>query len=391
MLTQSSHNIKPFPIFVYFGVLLVLTLCGILVSGYLSISHYRVYTDIDYASFCAISKAINCDTVSQSPYSIFLGLPVPIWGIIGYFFLLISLVLSLDIRSKEMKLFPTLFFIGTIFSFISIFLGIISAAKIHSYCMMCIVTYGINFMLLYMIWLMKQRFEKASWKAAIKKDIVFWKSNKPKAFKYYSPLIVITIMIIAFIPDYWNFSYADHDKQRLNTGVTEDGSPWIGAQTPVLTITEYTDYRCFQCQKMHFFLRNMMARYPDKIRLIHKHFPMDKTFNPLLKEEVNPGSGLLASIAIYAAKKNKFWELNDFLYQYNMDKGAIYLKEITQKFDLDLKSAKTGIHKPEIRQKLQQDILSGLKINISGTPSYVINDRVYMGQIPSDILNPIIK
>ena len=64
-------------------------MAGLVDSVYLSISHYRVYTDIGYKSFCAISRTINCDTVSQSPFSIFLDVPVPVWGIIGYTFFLL--------------------------------------------------------------------------------------------------------------------------------------------------------------------------------------------------------------------------------------------------------------------------------------------------------------
>lgn len=388
MLIKNPDEINPFPIYVYFGVVLFLTLSGILVSGYLSISHYRVYTDIDYSSFCAISKAINCDTISQSPYSIFSGIPVPIWGVIGYIFLLITLLLSFDIKSEKITVFHTLFFIGIIFSIISIFLGILSAVKIRSYCMMCVVIYGINFMLLYMIWLMKQRFGKKNLETTIKKNIEFWKS---KAFKYYSPLIVFTVMLMIFIPDYWNIAYTDPGKEILNTGFTEDGDPWIGAKVPELTITEYSDYRCFQCRKIHFFLRSLIARYPGKIRLVHKHFPLDQKFNPIIQEDFHPGSGILSLIAIYAVRENKFWELNDFLYHYDMSKGAIYLQEIAQESGLDLDALKTGIHELEIKQKLQKDILSGLKENINGTPSYVINNEVFTGQIPSHILNAIRK
>ncbi len=389
MLVKNSNKIKPFPIYVYFSIILILTLCGIAVSGYLAVSHYRVYTDIAYSSFCAISKAINCDTVSQSPYSIFFGIPVPIWGIIGYIFLLATLLLSFDLKSGKITIFHTLYYIGIFFSVISIFLGILSAVKIHSYCLMCIVTYGINFMLLYMIWLMKQRFEKNNWKAAISKNIVFWKSNKAKALKYYSLLIVFTIVIMIFVPSYWNLSYTGSGKQIVNTGLTEDGDPWIGAKTPELTIIEYADYMCFQCKKMHFFLRNLISMYPEKIRLVHKQFPMDKKFNPLIKENFHSGAGFLSLIAIYAIKENKFWEVNDFLYHYNVDKGAIYLRQIALKTGLNLDALKTGIHEPEIKQKLKNDILSGLQKNISGTPSYVINNKVYTGQIPSDILNAI--
>ncbi len=389
MLVKESDKIKPFPIYVYFSVIVILALCGVVVSGYLAVSHYRVYTDIDYSSFCAISKAINCDTVSQSPYSIFFNIPVPIWGVLGYIFLLVTLILSFDIKSKKITVFHTLSFIGILFSVISIILGILSAVKIHSYCLMCIVTYGINFMLLYVIWLMKQRFETKSWKVAITENIVFWKSNKAKAFKYYSPLIVFTVALMIFIPSYWNLSHTDAGKQIANRGFTQDGNPWIGAQNPELTIIEYADYMCFQCKKMHFFLRNLISMYPGKIRLVHKQFPMDKKFNPIIKKDFHSGAGILSLIAIYAIKENKFWELNDYLYNYNVDKGAIYLRQIALETGLNLDVLKTGIHEPEIKQKLKKNILSGLRRNISGTPSYVINNKVYTGQIPSDILNAI--
>jgi protein-disulfide isomerase len=142
---------------------------------------------------------------------------------------------------------------------------------------------------------------------------------------------------------------------------------------------------------MHFFLRKLIAGYPEKIRLVHKHFPMDKKFNPMLKEDLHPGSGILSSIAVYAARENKFWELNDYLYHYNMGGNAIYLRKIAQESGLDLDRLKTGIHDIETRQKLQEDIISGLKENIGGTPSYIINDKVYTGLIPSDVLNAVIK
>jgi len=375
---------------IYLGFVSLLTICGILISLYLSISHYRVYTDIGYSSFCAISKAINCDTVSQSPYSIFLGLPVAIWGIIGYFILLITLFLSFDVKSKKISNFPTLFFIGLVFSFISVLFGAISAFKIHSYCIMCIVTYGINFMLLYTIWLTKQRFKRNSWWSLVFEDMTFWKNQRNKAFKYFSPIIIITLLLIIFFPHYWSTTFTDPVSWQLKTGITEDGDPWIGAENPGLTIIEYTDYMCFQCKKMHFFLKNLIATYPDKIKLVHKHFPMDQKYNPNLKENLHPGSGILSLIAIYAAKENKFWEINDYLYHYTIDK-AIYLNQIAQESGLDLPRLKKGVYDPETLKKLQGNILSGIINNISGTPSYIIDNKIYAGQIPSDILNSIKK
>ena len=87
---------------------------GLIDASYLSISHFRVYTDMDYRSFCAISKAINCDTVSQSPYSIFLNVPVPIWGVIGYIVVSLLLFKAWGYRNAAHKLFwPSLFIIAS--------------------------------------------------------------------------------------------------------------------------------------------------------------------------------------------------------------------------------------------------------------------------------------
>lgn len=87
---------KTLPYRVYTVPILILAAIGIAASAYLALSHYRNYTDIGYSSFCAISKSINCDTVSQSPWSILLGLPVALWGVLGYtiFFFLLYLLKS---------------------------------------------------------------------------------------------------------------------------------------------------------------------------------------------------------------------------------------------------------------------------------------------------------
>jgi len=68
-IKKQSNKTIPLPFSVYFWTVAILAMAGLANSIYLAVSHYRVYTDIFYSSFCAISKAINCDTVSQSIYS----------------------------------------------------------------------------------------------------------------------------------------------------------------------------------------------------------------------------------------------------------------------------------------------------------------------------------
>ena len=99
LMANKTKNNTALPFAVYFWTVAFLTTAGLADSICLAISHYRVYTDVAYSSFCAISKAINCDTVSQSSYSIFFNVPVPVWGIIGYTFFFTAFSVCLENRS----------------------------------------------------------------------------------------------------------------------------------------------------------------------------------------------------------------------------------------------------------------------------------------------------
>ena len=203
-----------------------------------------------------------------------------------------TLFISYDIRSKVLNMFPLLMGIGIVFSSISLFLGLISAVRIQSYCIMCIVVYGISFALFFMIWFIRRRFEKITWKHSLSNNLTYLKTNRLKALKFYSPILISLLVVRLFMPVYWHYPMKGPGHLKLNTGTTEDGSPWIGAKNPEFTIIEYTDYMCFQCKKMHFFLRRLISENSEKIRLIHKHYPMDKKVNRFLEETLHPGSSI---------------------------------------------------------------------------------------------------
>ncbi|MBU0545399.1 MAG: hypothetical protein KKH97_08685, partial [Proteobacteria bacterium] len=44
-----------------------------------------------------------------------------------------------------------------------------------------------------------------------------------------------------------------------------------------------------------------------------------------------------------------------------------------------------------IRQALWKDIRDGLKLRVTGTPGFVIDDKLYLGEIPADILKKVIN
>jgi protein-disulfide isomerase len=137
---------------------------------------------------------------------------------------------------------------------------------------------------------------------------------------------------------------------------------------------------------MHFFLRQLIAKHPDKIRLVHRHFPMDHSVNPIVKEPFHIGSGKMALLAIQAAAQNKFWQMNDLLFEMAREGDVLDVRELANRLGMDPKTLARSVNNPAAQRLLQHDILSALKLQISGTPAYVINENVYLAQIPPEVI-----
>ncbi|MGD8993380.1 MAG: vitamin K epoxide reductase family protein [Desulfobacterales bacterium] len=385
MAKTQSKDIRPLPFGIYFWSVVIITLVGFIVSMYLSVSHYRVYTQVGYRSFCAISRAINCDTVSQSSYSIFLNLPVPVWGVIGYGFLFLFLLLAGSKGAEKKRMWAIVFWISLVFSCYSVILALISTFLIQSYCIMCIVLHAVNLVLLFYAWLIRKRFSKAGLAKDTKEDIFFLRKDRSRNLATLSFFILAVIGIWIFYPVYWHFQ-APPLSDHIPSGMTDSGHPWIGAESPTLEIMEFADYQCFQCKKMHFFLRQLVAKHTDKLRLIHRHYPMDHKVNPIVKEPFHEGSGTMALIAVAATRLNHFWPVNDYLFSLAGKTRVIKIKELALTVGLDYETLKRTMSERKTRTELRRDIWKGNTLKIMGTPAYVIDGQVYQGHIPPEII-----
>ncbi len=385
---KKTEAIKPLPYPAYLVPIIVLAIAGLAISIYLSISHYRNYTDIGYKSFCAISRAINCDTVSQSPYAVFAGAPLPVWGCLAYGLFIFLLAVQIRLKTRE-RLWPVLFLTAFLFSLHSAFLALISTVYIKSYCLMCILDYAVNFALLYMIWIVRKRFDPDPLFAGVKKDIALLSDQRRNVYAFIGLTTGAALTLSLFFPAYWELTVPTMN-EKIRTGETEDGHPWIGSATPEITIEEYSDYQCFQCRKMHFFLRKLIAQHPDRIRLVHRHFPMDHLVNPLVKEPFHVGSGAMALLSIFATDQGRFWEFNDMLFELAGSTQEIDTGELAAKFNFDPQAFAASLNSREKLQTLRRDIIEGLKLGITGTPAYQIDGKVYQGHIPSDLLKRFI-
>lgn len=113
--------------------LLTLSILGLGVSIY-SLLHNQGFAS---GEFCTIGEKLNCDVVNKGPYSIMLGIPVSLIGVIGYFFLAVASGLKLkDPTDKSLTKFLTLASVGG-FLF-ALYLSGIEAFILETWCLLCL-------------------------------------------------------------------------------------------------------------------------------------------------------------------------------------------------------------------------------------------------------------
>lgn len=372
---------KRLPYLAYTIPVLFLAAVGFFASLYLALSHYRNYTDISYSSFCAISKAINCDTVSQSSWSVLFGIPLALWGVFAYAFFFLLALAAQSNRPERRGLWDILFAFALICSAADIYFGYISAMVIQAYCIMCLLTYAVSFSLLFSTWIIRRRFNEHSFFDGIRSASFFLRKDR-RTCSALLCLLSAFVCLKLFLPVYWIYEYPELSTD-VHSGMTEEGHPWIGAEKPVIVIHEFTDYQCFQCSKMHFILRQLISQYSDRIRLVHYHYPLDK---------IHPSSNQLSLLAIAAVNQGKFWQVNDALYAIIMNGVKEFnINKFARKSGLDADKLKKDMYSQSALKQLESDMRTGIKNKITGTPTFLIDGQVYQGYIPAEILKQIVE
>jgi uncharacterized membrane protein len=110
--------------------ILVLALLGLADSVYLADSALT-----NSSLSCGIAGLDGCNTVAQSAYSKFLGIPLAVYGILFYVLIIASMFYAKSVRT--MRSFQILFFfasVGALLSFYFMFLQVFVIKAICIYC-----------------------------------------------------------------------------------------------------------------------------------------------------------------------------------------------------------------------------------------------------------------
>ncbi|CAB5121755.1 hypothetical protein D3OALGA1CA_5147 [Olavius algarvensis associated proteobacterium Delta 3] len=357
---------------------LVLCTLGTLLSADLLRLHVRVHTDSNYHALCAISETIDCESVAFSRYAVVAGLPVALWGLIGYLVMGGLCIWGLNrVRGASVWPFGILFLLSLSASLVSALLFSISAKLIHSLCILCIATSVVNFSLLALTIAELKRL-KIGPISALREEARQLPGRRGSVSLFVVSAVVLVAVLKLTIPPYWHTEITEGPGGVL-TGRNSEGAYWIGARKPVIEIAEFSDYQCPYCFRGHLQARKLVYEHPDSIRLVHLHFPLRQ----------HPEAFQYSKMAYCAGEQGKFWEGNDFLFTNGRRPEPVTPQEFSSALGIVPAELTACLERETTRTAISEDMALGNSLNIQGTPTFVIDGNLYPGSIPKSVLSPL--
>src|SRR6266550_1128587 len=140
-----------------------------------------------------------------------------------------------------------------------------------------------------------------------------------------------------------------------------------------IALVEYGDYECPYCGEAYPIIKAIQERLGDRLCFAFRNFPL---------ANAHPHAQHAAEAAEAAGAQGKFWEMHDLLYENQDALNDENLAQYAEALGLDarrlISEVLSGAHMAHVRE----DLRSGARGGVNGTPSFFINGVRHEG-VPS--------
>jgi protein-disulfide isomerase len=157
-------------------------------------------------------------------------------------------------------------------------------------------------------------------------------------------------------------------------------APGKGAAQPLVTIVEYSDFECPFCGAFAATLDELVAAYPDDVRIVFQQFPL----------AMHPGAEPAARAAIAAQAQGRFWAMHDRLFIERHANGTERLVELAIELGLDPDRFRADLEAEATAARVKAEQDKGREIGVRSTPNFFINGRRVEGALKPDALRQLV-
>lgn len=390
------------------AILFVLTLVGVGASLELTYIYHEANQDLTHVSHCHISAKWDCDNVARSEYARLMGVPVAVWGVVGYF--IMALLVGRGLFGAAPPHWPLgalgLLLVAALG--MTAYLAYVAFVVLHKKCLWCAVLYGVNTSLL-LSWGVALVVQRVGPVRAIRQDLV-WLVDHLRLFGLYVGA-GLALAALAFVvgprlgrgtkaPPPLDVDALVKVPSPSPRGALQAGAPrrasgreappvplappaWlkemVGPHTPALGprgadlyIVEFSDYQCPFCQRSNRVVERVLRKYGRRIRLYHRHFPLDRACFKKMRYQMHEHACFAAAAAICAGRQGKFWAFHDAQFRLGRGLAPGTIRSLARKMGLVMARFESCLTAAGTKKTIQEDLALGVRLKVMGTPTYFI-------------------
>ena len=162
----------------------------------------------------------------------------------------------------------------------------------------------------------------------------------------------------------------------------DDGHSFVGGNPDGdITIVEFMDYRCGYCKKAHPDVASLITA-DGNIRYIIKEFP-------ILGEASELASRFAIAVKIVGGEA-AYKEAHDTLMEFRGEMTNESLGRLATSLGLSAADITVTMNSAEVNQIINDNRLLGQAMQITGTPTFVVQDQMLRGYVPQAQMAQII-
>lgn len=166
-------------------------------------------------------------------------------------------------------------------------------------------------------------------------------------------------------------------KKKRDTTVYDiqiGSSPILGPTDAAVTIVEFADFQCPYCIREYPKLKQVLAKYPNDVRLVFKHYPLNS-------HKKSPPIHAATKLAMQQGGSAAFWKMHDMIIAQPRKIAIADLRKYAKKLELNMKEFDEVMADPKkINNLIKDDLAQAKKVKVRATPTVLINGLKLSGR-----------
>lgn len=368
-------------------------LLGLVASSASAIVHYQLINDPAYASFCDVNATFSCTEAYSSRYGAIGGVPVAIFGVIFFAFVLGLVALCSPSPAAAGNLPGYIFASSTLGLAVVLYLAYASFVILKAVCVLCVGTYA-AVIGLFLLSGSATRYPMTSLPNRALGDLRLL-LRTPSALAAAVAFVIAAGAAVAWFPGQ---SVATVSADAGDGAAAEQAPPAVSltaaqitqfeeylAQQPrvpmvvpadgaAVVVVKFNDYQCPPCRQTFMEYKPVFAKWakeqPGKVRYVTRDYALERECNAFVNQDLHPASCEAAVAVRLAREKGKADAMEEWLFANQPSLSPASVKSAVQTVagvtDFDARYAAT-------LELVKADVAQGSALKVTGTPTFFMN------------------